>query len=258
MITTPTNLSPVVPAVPVQDRSISIPFSQAYAPAGTTYTCALNGGTPAPCASPWTYTGLATGDYSLVVTAQEPGITRTSASRSFAVDVTAPTATVRALPAVTLASSVSISATTASSGAAGVASYDLRYRRAPWNGTFGALTYPASWAGRTSPVSPGLSRGYEYCVSTRARDRVGNTSAWSAERCTSRPMDDRSLTRSAGWTSVSGSQFYLGRSPVPALRERSSRGRACRHGSSSWWRRPAARAGAQTSISAPGSCRRSR
>ena len=28
-------------------------------------------------------------------------------------------------------------------------------------------------------------------------------------RCTSRPIDDRSLTRSSGWTRVAGNQFYL-------------------------------------------------
>jgi len=40
---------------------------------------------------------------------------------------------------------------------------------------------------------------------------VGATSQWSAERCISSPLDDRSLTAAtAGWTRASWSAFYLG------------------------------------------------
>jgi hypothetical protein len=208
VITTPVDLRPIIPAVPVQDNSASVPFSQSHAPAGTTYTCSLNGGTAAPCTSPWTRTGLATGVYSLVVRAAEPGITRVSDARSFTVDTTAPTASVPALPAVTLGSAA-VSVTAADTGGAGVASYDVRYRKAPYYGGFGAYTYPTGWAGRNAAVSLALSRGYEYCFSAQARDRAGNVSGWSPEQCTSRPIDDRSLTRSSGWTLIAGNQFYL-------------------------------------------------
>ena len=37
------------------------------------------------------------------------------------------------------------------------------------------------------------------------RDRVG---AWTAETCTAVPLDDRSLSRSSGWTAVTGSAYY--------------------------------------------------
>jgi hypothetical protein len=185
-----------------------VPFSQSNAPAGTTYTCALNGGAPAPCTSPWTRTGMATGVYSLVVTATEPGITRVSEARSFTVDTVAPTASIRALPAVTLGSAA-VSVVAADTGGAGVASYDVRYRKAAYYGGFGTYTYPTGWAGRNAAVSLALSRGYEYCFSARSRDRAGNVSGWSPESCTSRPLDDRSLTRSSGWTLVAGNQFYL-------------------------------------------------
>jgi hypothetical protein len=55
-----------------------------------------------------------------------------------------------------------------------------------------------------------LTPGYEYCVSVRARDVLGTTSGWTAERCFSRPLDDRALgAPTAGWTRASGAGFYL-------------------------------------------------
>jgi hypothetical protein len=53
-----------------------------------------------------------------------------------------------------------------------------------------------------------LSPGERWCVSVRATDRVGNTSAWSAPRCSSRFSDDRSLHARKGWKRVHGG--YLG------------------------------------------------
>jgi hypothetical protein len=131
-----------------------------------------------------------------------------SEARSFTVDTVAPTASIRALPAVTLGSAA-VSVVAADTGGAGVASYDVRYRKAAYYGGFGTYTYPTGWAGRNAAVSLALSRGYEYCFSARSRDRAGNVSGWSPESCTSRPLDDRSLTRSSGWTLVAGNQFYL-------------------------------------------------
>jgi hypothetical protein len=54
-----------------------------------------------------------------------------------------------------------------------------------------------------------LTPGYEYCVSVRARDVFGTTSGWTAERCFSRPLDDRAMIASAGWTRATSSGFYF-------------------------------------------------
>jgi hypothetical protein len=91
----------------------------------------------------------------------------------------------------------------------GVASYDVRYRRAAFNGGFGALTYPATWQRTTATVRVmTASPGYTSCFSARSRDAAGNTSAWSAERCTSTPLDDRGLLASTGWTRALSSAYY--------------------------------------------------
>jgi len=97
------------------------------------------------------------------------------------------------------------------SSASGVASFDVRYRKASWNASLGAFVQPASWRGtiaRSTSINGVL--GVTYCFSARARDRSGNVSGWSGDRCTARPLDDRSLTTSAGWVQATGSGFYNG------------------------------------------------
>jgi Domain of unknown function (DUF1906) len=89
--------------------------------------------------------------------------------------------------------------------------YEVRYRRAKWNSTFGALVVPKSWQ-HTSPTtrSLGLARGYDYCVSVRARNWAGQVTGWSSERCLTRPLDDRSLAASAGWNLGKGPNNMAG------------------------------------------------
>jgi hypothetical protein len=77
----------------------------------------------------------------------------------------------------------------------GIASSAVRWQRAPTTGR----NYPASWQHTISRAATIVTaRGYTYCFSARARDHAGNTSAWSAARCTTVPSDDRVLTPSGG------------------------------------------------------------
>ena len=92
-----------------------------------------------------------------------------------------------------------------------VQSYDVRWRRARWDGTFGDWTRPAGWQRTTATgVSKGLAGGWTYCVSARARNRAGQVSAWTGGRCLTRALDDRRLTPSSGWTSRTGDPFMQG------------------------------------------------
>lgn len=64
-----------------------------------------------------------------------------------------------------------------------LASYDARYRAQSARNAFGSYTYPAAWQGTTQGgATLALKPGYQYCVSARARDYAGRTSAWSPER----------------------------------------------------------------------------
>ena len=95
-----------------------------------------------------------------------------------------------------------------SDAAAGVASYDLGYRRAPWYAGFGPFIMWKSATTATSAV--GGAAGNSYCFAVRARDRAGNTSPWSVERCTAVPLDDRALAASGPWTRATSSAHYAG------------------------------------------------
>jgi hypothetical protein len=93
----------------------------------------------------------------------------------------------------------------------GIASYDVRWRRARYSGRFGGWVYRSSWQ-RTTATSKTLSAatGYDYCFSVRARDKARNVSAWTTPRCTAVPIDDRDLTASRGWTRTRGSGYFAG------------------------------------------------
>lgn len=88
-----------------------------------------------------------------------------------------------------------------------VASYDVRYQAAAWNGAFGPQL---PWKNATTAGSatfPGRP-GRTYCLSARSRDVVGNVGLWTAQRCTTTPVDDRSMTASAGWKRLLGNGFF--------------------------------------------------
>lgn len=90
-----------------------------------------------------------------------------------------------------------------------VASVDIRYRRAPFSGTFGA---PVTWkAGTTSTIAtfPGAV-GNTYCYSARSRDAAGLASSWGAERCIAAPLSRSAFVKGGAWASLSGSAYYAG------------------------------------------------
>jgi hypothetical protein len=55
-----------------------------------------------------------------------------------------------------------------------------------------------------------LGYGRLICFSVRARDAAGNVSAYSAERCTARPLDDRSLKAKGAWKKKTGASYFAG------------------------------------------------
>ncbi|MHB8245583.1 MAG: IPT/TIG domain-containing protein [Acidimicrobiales bacterium] len=93
-----------------------------------------------------------------------------------------------------------------------IASYDVRYRAASWNGGFGRYFYLSRWqkTTRTSETLVGLP-GREYCFSVRARSRDGGLSAWSPDHCTEVPLGARGLSSlTPGWARGFGHAYYLG------------------------------------------------
>ena len=98
----------------------------------------------------------------------------------------------------------------ADAGGSGVATYELRTNRAAPAGGFGPWTYPAGLqhTTATSGAVPGTA-GYTACFAVRVTDKAGNVGAWSAQKCTVLPIDDRSFSVSGAWSRIGGAGFYL-------------------------------------------------
>ena len=89
-----------------------------------------------------------------------------------------------------------------------VADFDVRYRTAPYDSGFGPKV---PWlTGTTTSEAPFRGApGVNYCFSARAKDTFTTLGAWAPERCTTTPVDDRTLAARGGWTRVSGRGNYL-------------------------------------------------
>lgn len=197
----------IKPTATVNGPSLSIPFDTSGM-VTPTVTCQLDGGPATACTSPYTKTGVAAGTHVVQVKAVEPGGRTTVAIRYLNVDATAPSVRFTS-GGFELTKAASVSLSYAATDSSGVGSYDVRYRTATYLGTFGAYVTAAS-ATKATSVSLNVAAGNEYCVSVRARDVFGTVSGWTAERCFSRPMDDRALTASAGWSRGANNVYYLG------------------------------------------------
>jgi hypothetical protein len=117
-----------------------------------------------------------------------------------------PTAFIEPLPTWTMSTAIEL----VWGGTAGnwpIASYDVRYRRAAWNGAFGTWT---TWKSATTDEDGvfAASTGATYCFSVRANDTNGGHSAWADETCTAVPLDDRSVSRVGSWSAGTGASYY--------------------------------------------------
>ena len=139
------------------------------------------------------------------------GVTTTTSnirSGVHVVDTVPPRMNMRAMPRATTMSGSRFGWAATEAGS-GVKSYDVRYRRAPYNGGFGAWVAPTRWqaTAATSKWLP-MTPGYDYCVEVRARDNAGNLGGWSGPRCQAKALDDRALSVSGGWARRTGQGFY--------------------------------------------------
>jgi hypothetical protein len=202
---------------PAQTNQTSAQFSfTASDPAGypLTYTCILDR-TPTSCGPPGvSYGPLSEGTHLFSVEVKNGDSEVGSASWLWIVDTTAPAvaATAPAQP-FTLASTATVSWTGQdNAGGTGIASYQVRERKAAYNYGLLPWTHPARWRAltATSVTVSGLAQGWDYCFAVRAVDRAGNMSAWTTPICTARPLDDRALKVSAGWVRGTGSKYWNG------------------------------------------------
>jgi hypothetical protein len=145
------------------------------------------------------------------VTSPPPTVSPTvspTGSPTVAADTTPPTASLQTTPLVWLAPSYDLRWTASDSGS-GLASVDVRFRQAGYDGPFGVWRTP--WSGVTaSSIRVSVQAGRQYCFEVRAHDRAGNVSAWSAPRCLTTPVDDHSLAGGSSWVRRTATGYYLG------------------------------------------------
>ena len=141
-------------------------------------------------------------------------------SDTFSIDKTAPVTTMGALAPFQTAASFSPTWSGFDAGS-GAKNFDIRYRQAASSSsTFGGYTAWQSATPALTAIFTGTA-GATTCFSGRARDNAGRLPfAYSAEVCTTVPLDDTSLTRSGSWTTTSAADLYGG-----ARRARPARGR---------------------------------
>ncbi|MEU4608494.1 choice-of-anchor D domain-containing protein [Kribbella sp. NPDC023972] len=199
----------IAPTPAVVGPQTSVAFDASALLPGTTFTCRILALPSTPCTSPYVADIVSSGENTVAIVATEPDGRVTKALRTLNADVRGPEARMTG-PGYQASVAATATLTVSATDANGVASYDVRYRRATSAGAYGAYVQP--WTNTTATsMNLAVAAGYEYCVSVRAKDKLGNVGQWSVERCFSRPLDDRSLTlASTGWTRATGSAFYYG------------------------------------------------
>lgn len=146
--------------------------------------------------------------------AETPGGSRTwfgprvTISPTVVADSTAPTASL-STPQFSTARSSNLSFPVRWSGTdrqSGVATYEVQW----YDGAYktwlaGTSLRSATFGAGGAPVA--LRPGKTYILRVRARDRAGNTGAWSARKLTAVPVDDAALTYTGGWGAVRATSY---------------------------------------------------
>ena len=199
--------------------SPGIAFTSADSGTGVSLNeCWLDDAPPAPCTTEPNTGGARTeqlsdvseGLHTMHVRVTDGAGNQATGDLAFKVDTIAPTTTMtKPSPPITASRSVTV-AWSVTDAISGLNNTSVRSRRSPFDAGFTAFSTPITApAATTSRVYDPLVLGSTYCWSARSTDKAGNTAAvWSAERCTAIPLDDRQLTRSAGWTASTPTGWF--------------------------------------------------
>ncbi|MGZ0147523.1 hypothetical protein ACXJJ3_10670 [Kribbella sp. WER1] len=96
-----------------------------------------------------------------------------------------------------------------------VASYDVVYKTAASGVALGKWIYPANWQNtRINAITWTPRLGWDECFMVRARDYLGNLSAWSAPICSAAPDDDRALTSVGTVTRTTSTLAFQGTTTI--------------------------------------------
>lgn len=205
------------PATTYATASPSVGFTISDAHPVPQVDCWLDDAAPAPCAlavladyrgsRTVSLGGVSDGAHVLHVRPRDAATNSATADLPFIVDATAPAVSMTKPTATVTVARSATAAWSASDGGSGIRNFDTRYRRVPYDGSFGSLSPATTLTGTTRSYSA-LVPGSTYCFSSRARDKAGNVSGYADASCTAIPLDDRALTRSPGWTATTRTGWF--------------------------------------------------
>ncbi|WP_336922619.1 hypothetical protein [Aquipuribacter sp. SD81] len=125
-------------------------------------------------------------------------------------DLVAPRVVATSLPSTSATSSVRYTFTGSDDRV--LPHFQVRARSAHVREPLGPWLVPTAWAEvhpALGAVTVALAEGETRCLQVRAGDRAGNWSAWSAERCVTRAVDDRHLVASGAHTRQASSAAMM-------------------------------------------------
>jgi hypothetical protein len=209
------------PADPTNDTDASFGFTTADPTAGAVSSgvaradCKLDGGPFQACTSPRALTGLSEGSHTFSVRAvdnagnngvADPFTWTVDTSDSSTPSMIEPSDPFQFIQSKQTRFALSWRRAIDRNG---VRNYDVQVRSAPAaTGDFGPFATILAHVTGTKGMFTGV-QGQTHCFRVRARDRAGNVTPYSAERCTAFPFDDRALTASDGWTRKSALGYFL-------------------------------------------------
>lgn len=175
--------------------------------------CRLDGAAWAPCSGPVSYPDLAEGEHQVDLrVTDEAGHTTTNHVKVVS-DTVAPTVTVTA-PGTRSSQVVGGTAAFSWDGhdaASGADWWDVEVRTASPTSGFTKWHLPKGWSStdQYSSLQTPVKVAQELCLRVRVRDQSGLWSGYTT-KCVGRPVDDASLTASAGWRRVRMSGLFQG------------------------------------------------
>lgn len=96
-----------------------------------------------------------------------------------------------------------------------VANYDVVYKTAAAGTAFGKWIFPPAWQNtEITSISWAPRLGMDECFMVRARDVLGNLSAWSPQLCSMAPQDDRALLSSGTVTRATSTLAFQGTTSI--------------------------------------------
>ena len=176
-------------------------------PAAAEIECVVDGA-PRPCRSPLRLSGLRDGSHTIQVEATSTGGTVKTEMVAWNVDSAAPSAKSRKLRKLVRKGQPSFQYRGADKGGSDLAGYEVKTRRAGKRGKFKADPVATDPSGKPESASDlKVGAGETVCASVRAVDGAGNRSAWSKERCATRPFDETALRKEGKWKKVRGKRY---------------------------------------------------